>query len=64
VPRVPWLRALPPRQESSGAAMCSSALDLASLLRWAPALPRGPSLTFPSGLCTTGIKKGLAASGT
>jgi hypothetical protein len=51
----------------------SSAPDLASLSRWAPTLPRGPSLaspsrelwccyvpTAPSGLWTTGIKKGLA----
>jgi hypothetical protein len=40
----PWLRALPPREESSGAATCSSAPDLASLSRWAPVLPRGPGL--------------------
>jgi hypothetical protein len=43
-PRVPWLRALLPRDESSGAATCFSAPDLASLPRWAPMLPRGPSL--------------------
>jgi hypothetical protein len=49
LPRVPWLRALPPREESSGAAMCSTALDLASLPRWAPALPRGPDLASPRG---------------
>jgi hypothetical protein len=28
---------------------CSSAPDLASLLRWAPMLPRGPSLASPRG---------------
>jgi hypothetical protein len=33
----------------SGAAMCSSALDLASLPRWAPTLPRGPGLASPRG---------------
>jgi hypothetical protein len=44
-------------------------------LRWAPALSRGPDLAFQSfgattyptalsGLWITGIKKGLAASGT
>jgi hypothetical protein len=49
LPRVPWLRALPPREESSDTATCSSALDLASLLRWAPALPCGPSLASPRG---------------
>jgi hypothetical protein len=47
--RVPWLRALPPREESSGTAMCFSALDLASLPRWALALPRGPDLASPRG---------------
>jgi hypothetical protein len=44
LPRVPWLRARPPREESFGAAMCFSAPDLASLPRWTPALPRGPGL--------------------
>jgi hypothetical protein len=44
LPRVPWLRALPPREESSDAGMCSSALDLISLPRWALTLPRGPGL--------------------
>jgi hypothetical protein len=44
LPRVPWLRALPPRDVSSGAATHSSALDLASLSRWALALPRVPWL--------------------
>jgi hypothetical protein len=76
LPRVPWLRALPPREESSGAAMCSLASDLASLPRWAPTLSHGPGLTNPrgklrcchvphgpSGLWTTGIKKGLAVPG-
>jgi hypothetical protein len=77
LPRVPWLRALPLREESIGAATCSSASGLAFLLRWAPALPRSPASphreessgavtysTAPSGLWTTGIKKGLAAPGT
>jgi hypothetical protein len=50
LPRVPWLRALPPREESSDAATCSSALDLASLARWAPALPRGPGLASLRGV--------------
>jgi hypothetical protein len=45
LPRVPWLRALPPREESSGAATCSSAPDLTSLSRWASALSCGPGLT-------------------
>jgi hypothetical protein len=61
---------------SSDAATCSSALDLASLLRWTLALPRVLWLwalppcgecfgaatyrTAPSGLWTTGIKKGVA----
>jgi hypothetical protein len=49
LPRVPWLRALPPREESSGAATCFSAPNLASLSRWAPALPRGPALASPRG---------------
>jgi hypothetical protein len=49
LPRVPWLRALPPREESSGAATCSSAPNLTSLMRWAPALPRGPGLASPRG---------------
>jgi hypothetical protein len=44
LPRVPWLRALPSREESSGAATCSSAPDLAYLSRWALAQPRGPDL--------------------
>jgi hypothetical protein len=47
LPRVPWLRALPLREESSSAATCSSAPDLTSLPRWAPALPRDPSLASP-----------------
>jgi hypothetical protein len=47
LPCVPWLRALPPREESSDAITCSSAPDLASLSRWAPMLPRGPGLTSP-----------------
>jgi hypothetical protein len=65
---------------SSGAAICSSAPDLTSLPRWAPALSRVPWLqalpprevgsgtamypTAPSGLWTTGIKKDLVAQGT
>jgi hypothetical protein len=77
LPRVLWLRVLPPREESSGAVTCSSAPDLISLPRWDPALPRGPVLASPrgglqcchvphgpNGLWTTGIKKGLAAPGT
>jgi hypothetical protein len=42
--RVPWLRALPPREESSDTVTCSSALDLTSLQRWALTLPHGPDL--------------------
>jgi hypothetical protein len=38
-----------PTEVGSGAATCSSALDLASLPRWAPALPRGPGLASPRG---------------
>jgi hypothetical protein len=49
LPRVPWLRALSPREESSGAATCSSTPDLASLPRWALALPRGPGLASTRG---------------
>jgi hypothetical protein len=49
LPRIPWLRALPPREESSGATTCSSAPDLASLPRWAPVLPRGPNLASSRG---------------
>jgi hypothetical protein len=49
LPRVPWLRALPPRDESSSAATCSSTPDLVSLSRWAPALPHGVGLAFPRG---------------
>jgi hypothetical protein len=49
LPRVPWHRALPPREESSNAATCSSALDITSLLWWAPALPHGPGITSPRG---------------
>jgi hypothetical protein len=49
LPRVPWLRTLPPREENSGAATCSSAPDLTSLSRWAPVLPRGPHLASPRG---------------
>jgi hypothetical protein len=49
LPRVPWLRALPPKEESSGAATCSSAPDLASLPRWALTLPRGPGLASSRG---------------
>jgi hypothetical protein len=64
-------------EESSDVATCPSAPDLASLLRWAPMVPRVPwlqallprgesssattSLMAPSGLWTTGIKKDLAA---
>jgi hypothetical protein len=48
LPRVPWLRALPPR-EISGAVTCSSAPDIASLPRWAPALPCYPDLASPRG---------------
>jgi hypothetical protein len=44
LPRVPWHRALPPREESSGTVTCSSALDLTSLPRWAPVLSRIPGL--------------------
>jgi hypothetical protein len=46
---VPWLQALTPREESSDVAMCSSALNLTSLSRWALALPRGPGLASPRG---------------
>jgi hypothetical protein len=49
LPRVPWLQALPPREESSGATTCSLAPDLASLLRVAPALPGGPDLASSRG---------------
>jgi hypothetical protein len=42
-----WSRASPPREESSGAAMCSSTPDLASLPRWAPVLPRGLGPRLP-----------------
>jgi hypothetical protein len=49
LPHVPWLWALPPREESFGVAMCSSTPDLTSLLRWAPTLPRGPGLASPRG---------------
>jgi hypothetical protein len=65
---------------SSDAATCPSTLDLASLLRWALTLPRVPWLRAlpprggssgattcpmaPSGLWTTGIKRGLAALNT
>jgi hypothetical protein len=49
LPRVPWLWALPPREESSGAATCSSAPDHTSLPRWASALPCGPGLASPRG---------------
>jgi hypothetical protein len=45
----PMALALPPREKSSGAATCSSSLDLASLPMWALALPRGPGLTSPRG---------------
>jgi hypothetical protein len=67
-------------EESCGVATYPSTPDLSSLPRWALALPRGPWLrallprgessdattspTAPSGLWTTGIKKGLAALGT
>jgi hypothetical protein len=44
LPHVTWLRALPPREESSGAATCFSAPDLASLSRWTPTLPHRSSL--------------------
>jgi hypothetical protein len=43
LPRVPWLRALSPREESFGAVTYPTA---------------------PSGLWTTGIKKGLTVPGT
>jgi hypothetical protein len=49
LPCVPWLRALPPREQSFSAATCSSALDLASLSRWASVLSRGPGLACPKG---------------
>jgi hypothetical protein len=49
LPRVPWLRPLPPREESSGAATCSSAPDLASLPSWASALPRDRGLASLKG---------------
>jgi hypothetical protein len=49
LPRVPWLRVLPPRKESSDAITCSSAPDLASLPMWASALSRGPGLASPRG---------------
>jgi hypothetical protein len=49
LPRVLWLRPLPLREEIFGAATCSSAPDLASLSRWAPALSRGSDLTSPRG---------------
>jgi hypothetical protein len=78
LPRGPRLLLL--AELSSGAATCSLAPDLASLSRWALPLPHVPWLralppreesssaaTYPmapSGLCTTGIKKGLAALGT
>jgi hypothetical protein len=45
----PVARALPAYKLSSGAATCSSALDLASLLRWALVLSRGPSFASPIG---------------
>jgi hypothetical protein len=38
-----------PAEVGSGPATCSSALDLASLPRWAPALPRGPGLAYSRG---------------
>jgi hypothetical protein len=38
-----------PTEVGSGSATCSSALDLASLSRWAPALPCGPGLASPRG---------------
>jgi hypothetical protein len=91
LPRGPGPRLL--NELNSSAAMRSSAPDLVSLLRWAPALSRVPQLrtsppcrgglrrchmaptsppreensgaaTHPSGLWTTGIKKGLSALGT
>jgi hypothetical protein len=75
--RVTWPRVLPPREESSGAATCSSAPDLASLPRWAPALPRGLDLTSlrgelrcchvphdPQQVMYHRNKKGLAIPGT
>jgi hypothetical protein len=49
LPHVLWLRPRLLTELSSGAATCSSALDLASLSRWALALPRGPSLASPRG---------------
>jgi hypothetical protein len=49
LPRVPWHRVLPPREESSGTATCSSALDLAFLSRWAPTLLRGLGIASPRG---------------
>jgi hypothetical protein len=42
LPRVTWLRAMSPQEESSGAVTCSSALNLASLSRWATVLSRTP----------------------
>jgi hypothetical protein len=50
LPRVPWLRALPPLEEGSDATTCSSAPDLASLPRWAPVLPHGPGLASSRGV--------------
>jgi hypothetical protein len=38
-----------PTEVGSDAATCYSALDLVSLPRWAPALPRGPGLASPRG---------------
>jgi hypothetical protein len=49
LPRVPWLRTLPPQEESSAVATCSSAPDLVSLPRWALTLPHGPGLASPRG---------------
>jgi hypothetical protein len=46
---VSWLWPLPSREESSDAATCSSAPELASLPRWAPMLPHGPGLASPRG---------------
>jgi hypothetical protein len=49
LPHVPWLWALPSREESFGAFTCSSASDLVSLSRSAPVLPRGTGLASPRG---------------
>jgi hypothetical protein len=45
LPRVLWLRVLPPREESSGAVTCSSAPDLISLPRWSSCPRHAAGLT-------------------